>query len=99
MPMLLALALLNLVHPGLVLRGPDGEFPRVTRREKKAARQRAKEEKKRQKEARKAGSKSSFVDGDAARLAEDSDGYGVGGGRGGQTSANSWELGAVHERV
>ncbi|KAJ4154089.1 hypothetical protein LMH87_010552 [Akanthomyces muscarius] len=99
MPMLLALALLNLVHPGLVLRGPDGEFPRVTRREKKAARQRAKEEKKRQKEARKAGSKSSFVDGDAARLAEDSDGYGVGGGRGGRTSANSWELGAVHERV
>ncbi|OAQ99384.1 hypothetical protein LLEC1_05175 [Akanthomyces lecanii] len=97
MPTLLALALLNLMHPGLVLRGPDGEFPRVTRREKKTARLQAKEEKKRQREARKA-SKLSFVDGDAARLAEESDGYGGGGG-GDRRSANNRELGAVHGRV
>ncbi|KAM3511508.1 hypothetical protein MY11210_004866 [Beauveria gryllotalpidicola] len=51
-PMALALGLLNVMHPGLVLRGPDGEFPPRTRGEKKAMRQRAKEEKKRRKEAR-----------------------------------------------
>lgn len=35
-PMLLALTLLNLMHPGFVLRGPDSEFPRLSRAEKKA---------------------------------------------------------------
>ncbi len=95
MPMVLALALLNLMHPGLVLRGPDGEFPRITRREKKAARRRAKEEKKREKAERKTG-KRAEVD-DMARLADESDGCGVGGGDG--RAAASWELGAVHERV
>lgn len=50
MPMAIALALLNLMHPGLVLRGPDGEFPRMTRREKKEAKRLRKEEKQRLKE-------------------------------------------------
>ena len=38
-PMLLAVTLLNACHPGLVLRGPDSEFPRLSRAEKKALKQ------------------------------------------------------------
>jgi hypothetical protein len=34
-PMFLALLLLSLVHPGLTLVGPDSEFPRIPRKEKK----------------------------------------------------------------
>ncbi|KAF5022278.1 hypothetical protein F66182_5655 [Fusarium sp. NRRL 66182] len=34
-PMLIALVLLNIMHPGVVLRGPDSEFPRLSRKEKK----------------------------------------------------------------
>ncbi|KAJ6780350.1 hypothetical protein PWT90_06545 [Aphanocladium album] len=105
MPMVLALVLLNLMHPGLVLRGPDGEFPRVTRREKKARKQMAKEEKRRRKAEEKARKQGKFVDeerqqqppdaDDMARLAGETDGYDVGGGR----SGSSWELRTVHERV
>lgn len=47
MPMVLALTLLNIVHPGIVLRGPDGEFPKKSRAEKKAIK-RAKKEAKQQ---------------------------------------------------
>jgi hypothetical protein len=36
-PMFLALALLSVTHPGMVLVGPDSEFPKLTRAEKKAA--------------------------------------------------------------
>jgi len=49
LPMLLAVVLLNIVHPGLVLKGPESDFPRQTRKEKKAT----KREKKEAKEARK----------------------------------------------
>lgn len=45
-PMLLALTLLNIVHPGSVLRGPESEFPRMSRKEKKALKKAKKEEKK-----------------------------------------------------
>lgn len=44
-PMLLACLALNVLHPGLVLRGPDSEFPRFTRAEKKVLKQKKKEEK------------------------------------------------------
>lgn len=56
--MLLALVLMNVVHPGLVLQGPDSDFPRLTRQEKKAAKQQKKAEKaqrKAEKKARKQG--------------------------------------------
>ncbi|EAW14620.1 RTA1 domain-containing protein [Aspergillus clavatus NRRL 1] len=45
-PMFLALALLNIVHPGRVLRGPDSEFPRISRQEKKRLKQEKKTAKK-----------------------------------------------------
>ncbi|CAM1511689.1 Fc.00g092020.m01.CDS01 [Cosmosporella sp. VM-42] len=53
-PMLIALALLAAMHPGFVLRGPDSDFPRLTRAEKKALKQEKKDEKRRQKAAKKA---------------------------------------------
>lgn len=37
-PMTLAVVLLNAVHPGWVLRGPNGDFPRRTRQERRQAR-------------------------------------------------------------
>ncbi|KAK5987978.1 putative lipid transporter atnI [Cladobotryum mycophilum] len=53
-PMVLALTIMNLMHPGLVLRGPDSEFPKVSRAEKKAIKAAKKEEKKQRKAAKKA---------------------------------------------
>lgn len=53
-PMLLALVLLNVIHPGLVLRGPDSEFPRKTRAEKKALKAQKKQDKEMRKMAKKA---------------------------------------------
>ncbi|EWZ41528.1 RTA1 like protein-domain-containing protein [Fusarium oxysporum Fo47] len=53
-PILIALVLLNIVHPGFVLRGPDSEFPKLSRKEKKALKQQKKMEKKQAKEAKKA---------------------------------------------
>lgn len=53
-PMALALILLNLLHPGMVLRGPDSEFPKRTRAEKKAAKQQKKREKQEKKARKKA---------------------------------------------
>jgi hypothetical protein len=35
-PMVLAIALLAIIHPGLGLKGPGSEFPKLTRKEKKA---------------------------------------------------------------
>lgn len=55
--MFLALFILNVFHPGRVLVGPDSEFPRLTRAEKK----RLKQEKKVEKAAHKAGRKSNSV--------------------------------------
>ncbi|GKU04006.1 rta1 protein [Fusarium langsethiae] len=52
-PILIALVLLNIVHPGYVLRGPESEFPKLSRKEKKAL----KEQKKQAKKARKAGAR------------------------------------------
>ena len=51
-PMLLALTTLNVIHPGLVLRGPDADFPRLTRAEKKAKKQLKKDLKTQNKEAK-----------------------------------------------
>lgn len=51
--MLLGLILLNIIHPGLVLRGPESEFPTVSRAEKKEAKRQKKEAKKQEKEAKK----------------------------------------------
>jgi RTA1 like protein len=44
-PMLLALLLLNVMHPGLVLRGPESEFAKLTRKEKKMMKQEKKKQK------------------------------------------------------
>jgi hypothetical protein len=52
-PMSFACILLNAVHPGWVLRGPDGEFPKVLRAEKKRLKQEKKETKKAKKQAKK----------------------------------------------
>ncbi|OAQ87902.1 RTA1 domain-containingprotein [Purpureocillium lilacinum] len=54
-PMLVALVLLNAMHPGFVLRGPESEFPRLSRAEKKALKAQKKEDKRRRKEEKKRG--------------------------------------------
>ncbi|PYH91577.1 hypothetical protein BO71DRAFT_401275 [Aspergillus ellipticus CBS 707.79] len=64
-PMFVALVGLNIVHPGLVLVGPDSEFPRVSRQEKKQI----KKEKKAAKAERKAAKK------EAKRKTQGSDSY------------------------
>jgi hypothetical protein len=60
LPMILAPLLLNIVHPGIVLRGPESEFPHLSRKEKKmlkqekkAAKQQRKQEKRSAKEQKK----------------------------------------------
>ncbi|KAA8651149.1 hypothetical protein EYZ11_009425 [Aspergillus tanneri] len=50
-PMFLALLVLNLVHPGLILQGPDSEFPRLSREEKKKLKEERKRLKQESKEA------------------------------------------------
>lgn len=50
LPMFFALVVLNVLHPGRVLRGPDSDFPRLSRAEKK----RVKQEKKAQEATKKA---------------------------------------------
>ncbi|PYH86088.1 hypothetical protein BO82DRAFT_350397 [Aspergillus uvarum CBS 121591] len=52
-PMFFALVVLNVIHPGRVLQGPDSEFPHVSRREKKRVKREKKEAKLAEKEARK----------------------------------------------
>lgn len=62
--MFMALFLLNCVHPGFVLRGPDSELPRLSRKEKKALKRELKEAKKAAKEERttiKAGQRGQFL--------------------------------------
>jgi hypothetical protein len=53
--MFLALAILNVIHPGRVLQGPDSEFPKVSRQEKKRIKQDKKEAKRAEKERKKRG--------------------------------------------
>ncbi|KAF2430366.1 hypothetical protein EJ08DRAFT_670506 [Tothia fuscella] len=45
LPMLLAAVLSNVVHPGIVLKSPEGEFPRLSRKEKKALKEEEKQAK------------------------------------------------------
>ncbi|KAF5231600.1 hypothetical protein FAUST_9162 [Fusarium austroamericanum] len=45
-PILIALVLLNIMHPGFVLRGPESEFPKLSRKEKKALKEQKKQAKK-----------------------------------------------------
>jgi hypothetical protein len=54
LPLLLACALMNIVHPGRILQGEGSEFPRLTRKEKKAAKLAKKEAKRVVKEEKKA---------------------------------------------
>ncbi|OHF00539.1 RTA1 domain-containing protein [Colletotrichum orchidophilum] len=54
LPMLLALGLLNAVHPGIVLRGDNSEFPRLSLKEKKQVKLERKTAKKESKLAEKA---------------------------------------------
>lgn len=53
LPIFLAITIMNVIHPGHVLVGPDSDFPKLSRAQKKAA----KAEKKAEKKARKAGAK------------------------------------------
>lgn len=53
-PMWLACVLLNIVHPGRILQGEDSEFPRLSRKQKKAAKLAKKEAKKAAKEEKRA---------------------------------------------
>ncbi|KAL4744507.1 hypothetical protein BDW72DRAFT_188365 [Aspergillus terricola var. indicus] len=52
-PIFICLAILNVAHPGRVLVGPDSEFPRVSRKEKKQRKKEKKEAKIAEKEAKK----------------------------------------------
>jgi len=54
-PMFLALVLMNIFHPGTVLRGPGSEF--TSRKERKQQKREKKEAKSEKKEARKAAKK------------------------------------------
>lgn len=54
-PMFLAFLLLNIFHPGRVLTGPESEFPRLSRAEKKKLKQERKAEKAARKADKKAG--------------------------------------------
>ncbi|KJK80487.1 hypothetical protein H634G_04726 [Metarhizium anisopliae BRIP 53293] len=60
-PMLVALVALNVMHPGYVLRGPDGDFPRLTRAEKKAIRRQKREEKRQRKVAKRGKSAGKYM--------------------------------------
>lgn len=50
-PMMVALLILAIWHPGRYLVGPDSEFPKVSRKEKKAAKAERKAAKREEKEA------------------------------------------------
>ncbi|KAI9040333.1 alkaline D-peptidase [Aspergillus affinis] len=50
LPMFVAIGLLNIIHPGRVLQGPDSEFPKLSRKEKKQRKRDKKEAKKALKE-------------------------------------------------
>lgn len=66
LPMFMALLLLNAVHPGTVLRGAESEFPRPTRKERKAAKRQKKEMKRAEKERKKGGeARSPYIDQDS----------------------------------
>jgi len=60
--MLLCFILLNVLHPGLVLRGPESDFPRISRKEKKALKREKKEAKKQAKMDRKSEKKQRRTD-------------------------------------
>jgi hypothetical protein len=81
LPMLLALVLLNAVHPGTVLRGPYSEFPRLTRKERKAIKQEKKDAKRATKEEKRGAGerkKGRFAEGDF-EMGSSRDGVGRGG--------------------
>lgn len=52
-PMVLAIGIMNVIHPGRTLVGPEAEFPKITRMEKKEAKRRKREERNARKEAKK----------------------------------------------
>ncbi|KAL1995977.1 hypothetical protein VTN49DRAFT_512 [Thermomyces lanuginosus] len=52
-PMLFGMSAWNIWHPGRIMVGPEGDFPRLSRKEKKAMRKEKKEQKKAQKQAKK----------------------------------------------
>ncbi|KAJ2900594.1 hypothetical protein MKZ38_002390 [Zalerion maritima] len=60
LPMLLAFLVLNVVHPGIVLKGPESEFPKLTRAEKKQLKQAKKDAKLQAKKDRKEGGKNVY---------------------------------------
>lgn len=51
--MMVALLILAVIHPGRYLVGPENEFPRLSRKEKKARKQEKKAAQRQEKEARK----------------------------------------------
>jgi hypothetical protein len=61
-PMFLALLLLSAMHPGRVLVGPDSEFPRLSRKEKKMLKQEKNTLKQERKEKKRRSKKEGVVD-------------------------------------
>lgn len=59
LPMFLALTLMNCMHPGLVLRGPQSEFAKLTRKERKELKRQKKERKEQKRAERKSGAAAS----------------------------------------
>lgn len=52
LPMMIALLILAIFHPGRYLVGPESEFPKISRKEKKAMKMARREEKRAAKEAK-----------------------------------------------
>ena len=50
LPMFLALLTMNVFHPGMVLKGDDSKFAKVSKSEKKALKEQRKQEKKARKD-------------------------------------------------
>jgi hypothetical protein len=72
--MFIAILLLNVLHPGRVLVGPESEFPSLTRKQKKELKRVQKEEKRRIKEEKKMTKdkrKKGYVEGDVELLEAD----------------------------
>ncbi len=63
LPMFIAIALMNVVHPGSVLKGEGSEFPKgPTRKEKKAAKKEKKAAKKAAKKALKEQKQETYIE-------------------------------------
>lgn len=75
-PMVFAFVILNVIHPGFILHGPNSNFPKISRRERKEMKRRQKEERRMKKEDRKYNKKHRRGAGSDSFALVDSNGYG-----------------------